>query len=189
MGAAAALLAYGAQAATAPTTYTLVETNNLVGSQSVVYARDGDKAISEQTGAPALGFPNGLHTKAFYDLKTGTSWTLDLRDASTPCGPSHFTSDWGDPFVISAGLTAQAADFHPTGAGPESVNGIATQKSVAMTKDGKMELWVEPKTGLLVKWVTTAPGKAPETVIEVKSLSFTAPPASAFALPPKCKAG
>ena len=52
-----------------------------------------------------------------------------------------------------------------------------------------MQLWVEPKTGLLVKWVATPPNGSPKTMIEVTSLSFSPPTPAALKLPAKCLQG
>ena len=90
---------------------------------------------------------------------------------------------------MSADLIAQMAKFHPTNAGAASVNGIATEVSVASTPDGQGKLWVEPKTGLIVKWVMTPPSGPPRTMIEVTSLSLTPPSPAALALPAKCARG
>jgi outer membrane lipoprotein-sorting protein len=69
------------------------------------------------------------------------------------------------------------------------VNGIATEASVAATPDGQGKVWVEPKTGLIVKWVMTPPKGLPRTMIEVTSFSLTPPSPGALALPPKCAHG
>lgn len=130
-----------------------------------------------------------MRSRAYYDLNAGRSYTLDLIDPATPCGPSNFTGDWGDPFAMSADLTAQMARFHPRGAGAATMNGIATEVSVATTPDGEGTVWVEPKTGLIVKWVMTPPNGRPRTMIEVTSLSSTPPPPAALALPAKCAKG
>jgi hypothetical protein len=194
VGLAAALLltgltpsASGAQPLVAPTRYSITETLSLlVPGQLVKIGRDGQSAIIEQTIAPRADNPAGQHTRAYFDLKAGRSYTLDLINAATPCGPSSFSGDWGDPFEMSAGLVAQMAQLHPTDAGAATVNGIATEASVAMTPDGQAKLWIEPKTGLIVKWIMTPPKGPPQTLIEVTSLSLTPPSPAALALPAKC---
>lgn len=176
-----------AQPAAPPTRYTVTETLSLVvPGQVMTTARDGDRAIAEMWIPAQPGNPSGVHSRAYYDLKASLSYTLDLIDSTTPCGPSNYTGDWGDPFTMSAGLLADAAKYHPTPAGSEVVNGIATEVSQATSPDGVMRLWVEPKTGLLVKWVATPPNGPPKTMIEVTSLSFTPPTPDALKLPAKC---
>ena len=187
---ASAPVAASAQPAAAPTRYSVTETLFLVVPGQVMnIGRDGDRAVAEQTLPPNADSPAGVHTSAYYDLKAGLSYTLDLLDPATPCGPSNVSADWGDPFVMSADLIAQMAKFHPTAAGPETVNGIATEVSTATTPDGQARLWVEPKTGLIVKWVMTPPNGPPRTMIEVTSLSSTPPTPAALALPAKCARG
>ncbi len=179
-----------AQPAAAPTRYTITETLALVvPGQVMTIGRDGDRAIAENRLPGRPDDPAGVHTRAYYDLKASLSYTLDLIDPATPCGPSNYTGDWGDPFAMSAGLLAEAAKSHPTRAGSEVVNGIATEVSQAATPDGVMRLWVEPKTGLLVKWVATPPNGPPKTMIEVTALSYTPPTAAALKLPAKCLQG
>jgi hypothetical protein len=192
-GLSAALLAgftpsaASAQPAAAPTRFSITETLFLVvPGQVLKVGRDGQSAIIEQTIPPTAGNPTGVHSRAYYDLKGKLSYTLDLVDPATPCGPSNVTGDCGDPFVMSADLLAQMAKSHPTDAGAATVNGIATEVSVAATPDGEARVWVEPKTGLIVKWVMTPPNGPRRTMIEVTSYSPTPPSTAALALPTKC---
>ena len=179
-----------AQPAAAPTRFSMTETLFLVvPGQMMKIGRDGQSAIIEQTLPPNADTPSGVHSRAYYDIKAGLSYTLDLIDPATPCGPSNFTGDWGDPFAMSADLIAQMAKFHPTDAGAATVNGIATEVSVAASPDGQAKVWVDPKTGLIVKWVMTPPNGAPRTMIEVTSFSLTPPSPAALALPTKCAHG
>jgi hypothetical protein len=182
------LAAAHAQAAEAPTRYMVSEKLSLVvEGQTMTIGRDGQRAMSEQALPARADLPKGQRSRAFYDLNTGLTWTVDLIDHSTPCGASRFTGDWGDPFTISAGLIDQLGHYHPTRAGAETVNGIPTEVSVATTPDGQAKVWVDPRTGLLVKWVITPPKGPPQTMIEVTSFSLTPPPPAAFAIPPKCR--
>jgi hypothetical protein len=182
--------ASSAQPAAAPTRFSVTETLFLVVQGQVLkIGREGQSAIIEQTIPPTTDSPTGVRSRAYYDLKAGLSYTLDLLDRATPCGASNFTGDWGDPFAMSADLLAQMAKFHPTYAGAATVNGIATEVSVAATPDGQGKVWVEPKTGLIVKWVMTPPKGPPRTMIEVTSFSLTPPSPAALALPTKCAKG
>jgi hypothetical protein len=193
--AAAALLvglpsASGAQPAAASTRFSVTETLFFVVQGQILHiGRDGQRAIIEQTIPPRADNPTGVRTRAYFDLKAGLSYTLDLTDPATPCGPSNYTGDWGDPFAMSADLIAQMAKFHPTSAGAATVKGIATEVSVAATPDGEGKVWVEPKTGLIVKWVMTPAKGPPRTMIEVTSFSRTPPPPAALGLPTKCAKG
>ncbi len=179
-----------AQPPVAPTRYSVTETLFLVvPGQVMKIGRDGQSAIIEQTLPPNKDTPAGVHSRAYYDIRGARSYTLDLIDPTTPCGPSTFTGDWGDPFVMSAGLIDQMARFHPIGAGPATVNGVATELSVATTPDGQAKVWVEPKTGLIVKWVMTPANGPPRTMIEVTSFSLTPPSPAALSLPARCARG
>lgn len=182
--------AASAQLAAAPTRFRVTETLFLVTPGQVLkIGRDGPRAIIEQILPPTADSPAGVRTRAYYDLKAQQSYTLDLASPATPCGPSHFTGDWGDPFAMSADLLGQMAKAHPTPAGAATVNGMATQVSVATTPDGQARVWVEPKTGLIVKWVMTPPKGPPRTMIEVTSFFPTPPSPAALALPTKCAQG
>jgi len=182
--------AYSAQPAAAPTRYSVTETLFLVVPNQVMkIGRDGQRAIIEQTLPPNADTPSGVHSRAYYDIRAGLSYTLDLIDPATPCGPSNVTGDWGDPFVMSAALFGQMAKFHPTVAGAETVNGIPTEVSVATTPDGQARIWADPGTGLIVKWVMTPPNGPPRTMIEVTAFSRTPPSPNALVLPAKCARG
>ena len=179
-----------AQPAVAPTRYSVTEILFfVVPDQIMKIGRDGQSAIIEQSIPARADHPTGVHSRAYYDLKAGLSYTLDLIDRATPCGPSKVSGDWGDPFAMSADLIAQMAKFHPTNAGAATVNGIATEVSTATTPDGQAKVWVEPKTGLIVKWVMTPPNGPPRTMTEVTSFSQTPPSPAALALPTKCAQG
>jgi hypothetical protein len=188
--AGAAPSASGGQPPVAPDRFSVTETLFLVvPGQIMKIGRIGQRAVIEQTLPPRADNPSGVRTRAYYDLTAGLSYTLDLIDPASLCGPSKFTGDWGDPFTMSADLIGQMARFHPTAAGAATVNGIATKVSVAATPDGQAKVWVEPKTGLIVKWVMTPPNGPPRTMIEVTSLSSTPPPPATLALPTKCAHG
>jgi len=159
------------------------------GSHAGFPIRSRMLSFIEQTLPPSADTPTGVHSRAYYDIKAGLSSTLDLIDPATPCGPSNVTGDWGDPFVMSADLIRQMAKYHPTDAGAATVNGIATEVSVAATPDGQGKVWVEPRTGLIVKWVMTPQNGPPRTMIEVTSFSLTPPSPAALALQAKCAQG
>lgn len=179
-----------AQPAPAPTRYSVNETLFLVvEGQIMKIGRDGQSAVIEQSLPPSKDSPAGVHVRTFYDINAKLTTTLDLIDPANPCEPSKFSGDWGDPFAMSADLLAEMAQRHPTDAGTAIVNGIATKVSVAATPDGQAKVWVEPNTGLIVKWVMTPPSGPPRTMIEVTSFTLTPPSPAALALPSKCGKG
>lgn len=176
-----------AQAPT-PARYQVRENYALVApGQVLTVTRDGDRATLEQFMPPGAVGPEGSHSRAYYDLKSKTSHTIDLLVPTMACGPSNFSGDWGDPFVQSADLMGQMAGLHPTDLGPKTINGIATLGHEAKTPDAVMDIWTEPKTGLIVKWIATPSSGPPKVMIEVTSLSLTPPSAESLALPAKCR--
>jgi hypothetical protein len=168
-----------AQYGKAPDTYSVTEVNSMFGpANTMEISRDGDRAVVDQN-SPREGYPNGFHTRAIYDLRTGKTYSLDLNQTAAACGAGNFSGDWGDPFAMSAGL----AKLSPKDAGSGTVNGMAAKalEVVIPGQAGPAKVWVEGKYGLILK--LEMGGK---TVIEVKKVSFAKPPASVFALPAAC---
>jgi hypothetical protein len=81
-------------------------------------------------------------------------------------------------------LTAQVASGQIKEVGTETVNGMAAK--VLEAAGGKIKAWMDSKYGLILKMQMTGADGKPQTMVEVKQVSFTAPPASVFALPAAC---
>jgi hypothetical protein len=179
--------AAAAQPAAAPTRYSITETVSLiVPNQSVKVDRDGDWAVLEQSVPPQTPGDPVMHTRSYYDLAKGLAYTVDLADPAMPCGGSRFSGDWGDPFAMSADFTAQAEKAHPTDAGAETIGGIPTKVITASTQGVDVKLWIEPKTGLIIRMDMKSPAGGPPTKLLVTAYSPTPPPPAAFALPAQC---
>jgi hypothetical protein len=127
------------------------------------------------------------HTRTFYDLKAGQSYTLDLDNPLVPCSPSSIQGDWGDPFSASAQMGAELAKQKAIAAGIDTVNGVRTKVLVASSPQGSAKLWIDPRTGLVMRWEATEPKGKPQIVTEVKEFSAASPPASLFEVPASCK--
>ncbi len=170
----------GLQAQTAPTAYTVTETNGMFGDPlTITTYRDGSRAVIhfEKSG-----------TQSFYDLQAHKEFTWAA--GAGECGTATWSGDWGDPFVSSADMAAEFAKMQAKEAGAEVVNGLSTKiYKVAMPGGaGEAAAWVDPKTGLLVKFVMTAPNEAPKTMIERTQFRAGPPPAEIFAIPASCQA-
>jgi hypothetical protein len=186
---AACAPALQAQTAPAPTTYTLTETNAMFGPVLTVNIyRNGSKAVSDSQSAASAAMPKAIHTRALYDLKTQQSLSWDVADSSIPCGKSNFSGSWGDPFVDSASLLDGLNKQNPKQVGTETVLGFSAKVLEVSSPNGTMRVWVDTKYGLMLKAQSTPPKGAPQTIIEVTKVSFTAPSASVFAVPANCAA-
>jgi hypothetical protein len=179
----------GVEAQSAPPgAYSVMEVNALMGAPvNLQIYRDGAKALVDQSFS-GQGSAKGSHTRTFYDLNAKTSLTWDLNNTNAPCGAATFSGDWGDPFAASAELNADLAKQHPTQVGSATLNGVPTKVLEAGTADGKAKLWVDDKFGLIIRWMMTGKDGQPQTMIEVKKLDLSQPPASVFTLPSTCAA-
>jgi hypothetical protein len=169
-----------AQFATAPTTYTVTETNAMMGSpETMTTYRNGSKAVVDITHP---GQPGG--TRTLYDLQAHTARSWSVPDSSGGCSGATFSGDWGDPFAGSTDMAAQLAKQNAKALGPETVNGFATTMYEVSAGGQSMKAWVDTKYGFVVK-LQSGQGA---TLVEVKSLSVDAPAASLFAVPATCGA-
>lgn len=184
-----AVLEVEAQAAKAPDAYSVTEVVSLFGpAVNMQVYRDGSHALVDQSYPAEQAGGKPRHTRTLYDLQahTGVSWNPE--DNSVPCGKSTFSGDWGDPFAMSAEISADLAKQHPAEAGTETVNGITAKVLQASTNDVASKVWVDAQSGLVVKVQMTPKSGPAKTMIEVQKASFTRPAASVFALPPHCAA-
>jgi len=145
--------------------------------------RDGSKAVIDNTFKSG---PGG-RVRSYYDLQTKRTASWDLDDPAPQCSVGGFGGDWGDPFAMSADLNRQLSEEHSTPAGSETVNGMATRifESANPGGGGKLRVWVDAKYGLMLKLQTAGAGP-PQTMLEIKEVSFAKPPASLFAIPAGC---
>ena len=183
-GLALALSAPGldAQPNKPPTSYTVVETNSMMGVPvtQAIY-RDGAKVVVDVAHAAPGGAVR--HSRTFYDLNTHRSMTWSTDSASAPCGISTFPGDWGDPFAAAAEISRD----HPKPAGTATVNGLAAT-IVEPTGPGhaKVRAWIENRYGMLVKMEVTGPDGKPRTILEVTRLAAGPPPPTMMAVPAAC---
>ena len=171
-----------AQSTQGPQAYSLTEINAMFGpAMTVEIHRDGAMAVLESSTGDRK-----VHTRTFYDLRNGKSYTLDLVNTSTPCGAGSFSGDWGDPFALSAELLREMASKNPKTLGTETVAGVTTK--VMEVPDPKMtaKVWLDEKDSLVMKLAMAPPGGAAQTMIEVKQFALAKPPTSLFVVPPAC---
>ncbi len=177
------------QTANLPTRYTVTENNAMFGSTiTMTIYRNGSKALIDSHSGVDWTGSKPMHIHALYDLNTQQTLTWDLVDSSIPCGSSTFSGSWGDPFADSASLLDDVYKQNPIQVGTETVHGMTAKVLEADDSTGKTKVWVDTRTGLLLKARLTPPGGAPRTLIEVTEVSYSAPPASLFTVPANCAA-
>lgn len=175
-----------AQYAAPPTAYAITQIDPTAGATIKIY-RDGSKALLDRETPSGTRGGAATHVHSFYNLEKheGNDW--DAGAANPPCSSSRFSGDWGDPFAASAELRTELAKAHPVDAGTATIAGMAAKIVDAVTPQGKARAWLEPKYGLILRMEFTPTGGPTQTLVEVRSVSFTAPPASIFVLPVSCK--
>ena len=169
-----------------PTAYTI--TSALAGPDpgTMTVYRNGSRALTE-LNHPAK--PDGTpanRSLTLYDLKAMASFSWDPGTTPPACSAATFSGDWGSPFAMTAELSASIAkgDLKPTGS--ETLNGIATKVYAGTTQGNSLKAWFDEKDGLVIRAMVGAPGAPPMTLVDVRKVSFTPPPASLFVLPTEC---
>ena len=169
-----------------PTAYTITSAMPGADSGTMTVYRNGSMALTE-LNHPAK--PDGTpanRSLTLYDLKAMASFSWDPGTTSPACSAATFSGDWGDPFAMTAELSASIAkgDLKPTGS--ETLNGIATKVYAGTTQGSSLKAWFDEKDGLVIRAMVGAPGAPPMTLVDVRKVTFTPPPSSLFALPAGC---
>jgi len=175
-----------AQAPIPPTAYTVTLINSMFGpGEWMKTSRSGSKVMVEQTTADKAADPTAAHAITLYDLDRHTSVTWSTGNAAGGCGTGTFSGDWGDPFASASDMTGNNAKQ----VGTETLHGIAANvMEVAAGDAGTAKVWIDPKTGLVLKAEMTPPGGAPKPILEVTDVSWDAPLQSIFTVPAACAA-
>lgn len=172
--------------ASPPTAYTVTEAvvGGTPGTTNTI-RRSGSKAVSEVV-QPAQGGTPASRTLTLYDLTAGT--TVSWNPGATPpaCSSGKFSGDWGDPFAMIADVNASVAKGELKPAGAETVDGIAAKIYAGSSPQATMKVWVDVKDGLVLRADMSAPGQAPMRVVDIKSVTLSAPAPAAFAVPAAC---
>jgi hypothetical protein len=182
--------------AQAPQTYSFTEDPGfpLAGPNVTKIFRDGSREVVEQTMPAGFGGrEKEYRSHLLYDFQAHKLYTQVLSDPGVPCGLQDYADASApaefDPISGSDALQKELAGAgHLTTVGSEAVNGIPAKIAEATTPQGKGRVWLAQDGGFPVKVVFTGPDNKPETIIEVKQLSFAKPPASVFVPPAGCVA-
>ena len=178
-------VAIHAQTPAVPTAYTITVKYQITGTAVRTTYRLGSKVLVDQIPSP--GFPPratpAAPTRTLYFLDTGKSISWEPANTGAGCTRGIFKGDaWLDPFSGAADLAMPGV----TQLGSETVHGMATKILVSKAKPG-VKLWVDPKTGLLLKaeFTPSSSDKA-ITYFEVTDVHLGPPSAALFGIPAQC---
>jgi hypothetical protein len=190
--AASAALAFSsvalrAQSPAEPTAYTVTVQYQITGTALRTTYRLGSKVLVDQVPSP--GIPSSVTpaatTRTLYFLDTGQSLSWVSGGTAAVCTRHTFQGDaWLDPFSGAADLAMPDV----TQLGSEVIHGIVAKILVSKAKPG-FKLWVDPKTGLMLKAEFTPPSSDRAiTYFEVTGVHLEPPPAALFEIPARCAA-
>ena len=174
-----------AQAPT-PTAYTITSALGGPDPGTITVYRNGSMALTELNHPAKPDGTPATRSLTLYDLKAMASFSWDPGTTPPACSAGTFSGDWGDPFAMTAELSAGIAkgDLKPTGS--QTLIGIATRAYAGTIQGSGVKAWFDEKDGLVIRAVIEAPGAPAMTLVDVRKASFTPPPASLFALPAEC---
>jgi hypothetical protein len=159
------------------------------GAADLMIYRRGSKEFVNATVASTTANPQGSRTSNFFDLTAHKVYMQDLT--RNTCSWMRYVSDEMpnyDPLAISPATRQEMANAKPTIIGRESVNGIPAKIEEAETQPGqpKARMWMAEKGDYPVKVEMAGPDGKPMTLLEVKKVSYTAPPENFFVPPSNC---
>jgi hypothetical protein len=174
-----------AQSLAEPTAYTVTVQYQITGTALRTTYRLGSKVLVDQIpspGIPASATP-AAPTRTLYFLDTRQRLSWEPSNTTAACTRGSFQRDeWLDPFAGAADLALPGV----TQVGSGTVRGIATKILVSKAKPG-IRLWVDPKTGLMLKAEFTPPSSDKAiTYFEVTEVHLEPPPAALFEIPAHC---
>ena len=169
-----------------PTAYTITQAvaGGTPGTTLTIH-RSGSKALAELV-QPAQGATPASHILTLYDLAAGTSFSWDPRSNPAACSSAKFSGDWGDPFAMISDVNAGIAKGELKAGGTETLAGIPARIYSGSSPQATTKVWLDAKDGLVLRAVMSAPGSPAMTLVDIKSVSFAAPPQSLFAVPAAC---
>lgn len=169
-----------------PTTYTITQTTVGADGATTTFYRSGTQVVMEYIHPKIPDGTPGHHSLSLYDLNAGVSHTWDPAITPPSCSVGKFSGDWGDPFGMTAELAPQIAsgEFKPVGV--ETVAGVSTKVYANTSPQETVKVWFDAKDNLVIRAQVLAANAAPQILVDISKVSFTAPPASIFVLPPYC---
>lgn len=178
-------VALHAQSPAEPTAYTVTVKYQITGAALRTTYRLGSKVLVDQVPSPGIppSAAPAATTRTLYFLDTGHSLTWEPANTGAACTRSSFQGDaWIDPFSGAADLAMPGV----TQLGSEVIHGMPTMILVSNAKPG-FKLWVDPKTGLMLKAEFTPPSSDKAIIyFEVTEVRLEPPPAALFEIPARC---
>ena len=171
-------------AQTPPTAYAITQADGSPGATTTIY-RLGSKALMV-VFLPAQGATPASTTNNLIDIAAGTNLSWNPNDSNVGCSAGTFSGDWGDPFAMTAELSADIAKGDLKPAGTETIDGIPTQVYTGSSQGTTLKAWLDQKDGLVLRAEMSAPNTPPTAIVNLTKVSFAAPPASLFAVPAIC---
>ncbi len=168
-----------------PTAYSITESLAGAPGATLTVQRSGSKVLTEMD-QPVQGDTPASRTLTLYDLQAHTTVSWDPSAASPACSSGTFTGDWGDPFAMAAEITSGVAKGELKLAGTEKAGGVSTDVYTGGNGQATTKAWLDNAHGLVMRAVISAPGSAPMTLVDIRKVSFAAPPAALFMPPPAC---
>jgi hypothetical protein len=172
---------------TLPTNYSVTETIGYFGDPiKLQIFRKGNVAFMKH-------FKSGtteISSLSFIDLVKHTQVSWDPSSKPIECGNGTFSGSWGDPFEDAASMMDDVNKLNPKQVGAEIFLGLTANvlEAVAPAPTGKMRVWVDAKTGAVLKLATYTPTGEAKVLSEITALSFAMPPDTLFKTPPECAA-
>jgi plastocyanin len=163
-----------------------------MGPDVVKVVRDGSKETIEQTMPPMPGRDKEYHSVRLYDFQAHKIYLKILSEPTMACGVQDFNDAAAppelDPISGSAALLKELmGDGQMKMTGTATINGISAKVMEMTSPTGNGTVWLAQNGGFVVKLAGVGPDGKPQTIIEIKQLSFAKPPASAFAIPAGCE--
>lgn len=174
------------QAPTEPVEYTVAVQYHITGAALRTTYRLESRVLVDQI--PSSGIPPSANlaapTRTLYFLDSGRSLTWEPANPEVACTRGSLRGDaWLDPFSGAADLATPAV----IQLGSEVIHGISTKILRSAAKPG-FKLWVDPKTGLMLKAEFKPPSSDKAiTYFEVTEVHFEPPSAALFEIPARCR--
>lgn len=150
------------------------------------YYRLGPQILVDQSGPPGeVDGSLATRKRTLYNLDTKLSLSWNPSDPAQPCERSNFVADdLQDPFQDLPDST----DGDLKRIGTQHIHGFTAQvfESTGGGDVFNTKLWIDPKTGLILKVQFVGGDGAPKTYAEVTQISFSPPLASLFTVPASC---
>ena len=134
-----------------PTTYTVVQAIPGATAGTMTVYRSGAKAVIEYNHAAQADGTPASRSLTLYDLAAGASYTWDPAAKPIACSAGTFTGDWGDPYAMTAQLSAGIAKGDLKPAGAATLHGIPTKVYAGTAQGMNIKAWLDEKDGLVLR--------------------------------------